>query len=205
MMAFITSTSIETAQLLTERGYFELDDIILNVFGAVAGYLLFILFYYPIMGGRKRFYEENPGVHPGIYGGRGAYSADRGSKSINRLNEVNLFIIQLLPLLLVIQMIFKFSADTGDESSVLSLFVTEKLISIYRFLSGKNSADLISGTPAYAGLIITLEPLVRKAAHVSEYAILGFFSFIFFYCRKIGIKLSVIISLCLCLFIAISE
>ena len=34
---------LETVQLLTERGYCQLDDVVTNTFGAAVGYLLFVL------------------------------------------------------------------------------------------------------------------------------------------------------------------
>lgn len=41
--AFSTSMMLETVQLLTERGYCQLDDVVTNTFGAAVGYLLFVL------------------------------------------------------------------------------------------------------------------------------------------------------------------
>ena len=39
--AFATSMMLETVQLLTERGYCQLDDVVTNTFGAAIGYLAF--------------------------------------------------------------------------------------------------------------------------------------------------------------------
>lgn len=39
--AFVTSLGVETIQLITGRGYFQVDDILTNVLGAVIGYVLF--------------------------------------------------------------------------------------------------------------------------------------------------------------------
>lgn len=39
--AFATSMMLETIQLLTERGYCQLDDVVTNTFGAAIGYLAF--------------------------------------------------------------------------------------------------------------------------------------------------------------------
>ena len=39
--AFVTSLGVETIQLITGRGYFQVDDILTNVLGAVIGYVIF--------------------------------------------------------------------------------------------------------------------------------------------------------------------
>ena len=44
-VAFVTSFGVETIQLITGRGYFQVDDILTNVLGAVIGYLLFQILY----------------------------------------------------------------------------------------------------------------------------------------------------------------
>ena len=41
--AFSTSMMLETVQLLTERGYCQLDDVVTNTLGAAIGYLVFAL------------------------------------------------------------------------------------------------------------------------------------------------------------------
>jgi len=41
--AFATSMMLETVQLLTERGYCQLDDVVTNTLGAAIGYLVFAL------------------------------------------------------------------------------------------------------------------------------------------------------------------
>lgn len=44
ILGFIISLIIESAQLITHRGYFELDDIILNTLGTFIGYLIYSFF-----------------------------------------------------------------------------------------------------------------------------------------------------------------
>lgn len=41
--AFATSMMLETVQLLTERGFCQLDDVVTNTLGAAIGYLVFAL------------------------------------------------------------------------------------------------------------------------------------------------------------------
>ena len=40
----LTSMAVECLQLVTARGYFQIDDILTNILGTVVGYLLFLLF-----------------------------------------------------------------------------------------------------------------------------------------------------------------
>ena len=69
--------------------------------------------------------------------------------------------------LLLMAMIFMFSANTGDESSELSRKVTEHLM---RWIFPEYSA---MGGGAQAGAFALMHFLVRKLAHFSEYAMLG--------------------------------
>ena len=39
-ISFLITLSIETLQLVTKRGFFELPDILLNMIGAVFGYYI---------------------------------------------------------------------------------------------------------------------------------------------------------------------
>ena len=48
--AFVTSFGVETIQLITGRGYFQVDDILTNVLGAVIGYVIFWLLHHMIQG-----------------------------------------------------------------------------------------------------------------------------------------------------------
>lgn len=44
-MGALTSLSVESLQLITSRGFFQIDDILTNILGTVAGYLLYFLFW----------------------------------------------------------------------------------------------------------------------------------------------------------------
>lgn len=44
LLGFVTSLGIEYLQLVTGRGFFQIDDILTNVLGMVFGYLLFRIF-----------------------------------------------------------------------------------------------------------------------------------------------------------------
>ena len=44
LLGALTSMAVECLQLVTARGYFQIDDILTNIIGTVVGYLLFMLF-----------------------------------------------------------------------------------------------------------------------------------------------------------------
>ena len=43
LWGFLISVGIETVQLITERGYCQLDDVVMNTLGALVGYAIFAL------------------------------------------------------------------------------------------------------------------------------------------------------------------
>ena len=43
LLGFIISVGIETVQLITERGYCQLDDVVMNTLGSLVGYVIFLL------------------------------------------------------------------------------------------------------------------------------------------------------------------
>ena len=56
LISLISTLTIETAQLITKRGYYEVQDIFCNVLGGVIGWLIFYLIYKIIcmISGRNR-------------------------------------------------------------------------------------------------------------------------------------------------------
>lgn len=52
LWGFLISVGIETVQLITERGYCQLDDVVMNTLGALVGYVVFATI--KIMFTRKR-------------------------------------------------------------------------------------------------------------------------------------------------------
>lgn len=46
--AFVISLGVETIQLITGRGYFQVDDILTNVLGGIIGYWMFWLVYHTL-------------------------------------------------------------------------------------------------------------------------------------------------------------
>ena len=166
LLAFITSTSIELSQLMTQRGYFELDDILLNTSGAMVGYVAFALFYYSYRALTHRVREKD-----------------------DQVNGFFVAMIQLLPILVMLSVIFSFSSENGDESGAISESLTGKLvICVDRALS----LDMTDEEVELA--VINLENGIRKCAHMIEYALLALFVVIFLYCRKMGLLPALITS-----------
>ena len=46
LLGAVTSLGIESLQLITARGYFQIDDILTNTLGTVIGYLVYWLLFY---------------------------------------------------------------------------------------------------------------------------------------------------------------
>ncbi len=68
----------------------------------------------------------------------------------------------LIPAILWTAVIFSFSASTGTESASLSLAIAEKVKGLWESVFPSASID-----------ISILHAIIRKAAHVTEYLILG--------------------------------
>lgn len=49
LVGIVTSLGIECMQLVTGRGFFQVDDILTNTLGSVVGYIIFKMFYCIIM------------------------------------------------------------------------------------------------------------------------------------------------------------
>ena len=168
LIAIISSMLIEISQLITGRGAFEVDDILLNTLGAFIGYIVFSLIYHSYIAFKKE--SQIPlGRHE------------------QQINRVTLFLIQLLPIILILMMIFRFSSDEGELSGELSMFTTEKLLYTVNklFSLGMTKEKILNSVADFEGI-------VRKLAHMTEYAMLTFFTFVFLYCRRIRNNLAFI-------------
>ena len=181
LAAFISSLSIEMVQLITARGFFEIDDILLNTVGAMIGFTAFWFVYKSYIAVK---HESKLPL----------------SKHEQQLNRVTLFAIQLLPVVLIIIMIFGFGSDDADSSGELSSFVTEKLLYVINKLFAlKWTAEKIhNSVPLYEGV-------VRRGAHITEFALLTFFTFVFLYCRKIKNSLAFILTFVFAAVIAVLD
>lgn len=71
---------------------------------------------------------------------------------------------KFIPMIAVMAIIFLFSAMQGDESSETSVFFLKALAGLVKEISHHGISDRALGT---------LHFLIRKAAHFTEYAVLG--------------------------------
>ncbi|HOP57251.1 MAG TPA: VanZ family protein [Bacillota bacterium] len=85
--------------------------------------------------------------------------------------------------------IFSFSRATGDESSSLSLWITERAKPIWDYLFSMHPIDLD-----------TLHMIIRKAAHVFEFLVCGVFWSLAMPGRGYKIVILLSIGLCISLF-----
>ena len=85
-----------------------------------------------------------------------------GNESIMK----RLMYLTFLPAVLWMLFIFGFSKDTGEESSSLSLTITQKIVDIVEYNKDITEEE-------YVELVEKLHTPVRKAAHMTEYAILA--------------------------------
>lgn len=86
-----------------------------------------------------------------------------------KIKKVNTAAAVVLLIALYI-VIFRFSAESGEESSDISTRVTEALLRGYCELFGKSGTSI-------AEMVMLLEGLVRKLAHFLEYMCMGFLSY----------------------------
>lgn len=82
-----------------------------------------------------------------------------------------LLYLTFIPALIWMFIIFGFSKESGGESSSLSLTVTRKIVDIIDFNDNMSEEE-------YEHMVSVLHNPVRKAAHMSEYAILAFLIYI---------------------------
>ncbi len=87
--------------------------------------------------------------------------------------------LSLIPVVLMMAVIFCFSAQPGDDSGALSGGITRWLLSLFV----RDPDSLPQETLYWLGF------LIRKAAHFSEYALLGFF--LMLHIHQIDLKIPV--------------
>ncbi len=165
LIALIFSMMFELLQLLTARGNFELKEIILNTSGAIIGYVIFAVLYDTLQTVRQQILTTS--LVP--------YKA-----ASPVMNSKLLAIVQMIFIVCFVTFIFCFSSDNATQSSQLSTGVTEKILAlINRILMQDFSVEQITQkVAAYEGLI-------RKCAHMTEYALLAFSISVFLFCRRL--------------------
>ncbi|MDY2699840.1 MAG: VanZ family protein [Lachnospiraceae bacterium] len=82
-------------------------------------------------------------------------------------------VVALIMLGMLYMMIFIFSAENGEESSQISTKVTKALLHLYYSIVGGGSG----AGEQVAYLVSPVEGMIRKLAHFTEYAGVGFFSY----------------------------
>ena len=79
-----------------------------------------------------------------------------------------LALVTLIPLILISTVIFRFSAQSGEQSTKVSNGVTVRLLSLFMDVSELSDEELET-------LLTSLRHKIRKTAHILEYAAFGFF------------------------------
>ena len=79
-----------------------------------------------------------------------------------------LAVVTLIPLILISMVIFRFSSQSGEQSTRVSNGLTVRLLSLFMDVSELSDEQLDT-------LLTSLRHKIRKTAHVLEYAAFGFF------------------------------
>ena len=180
LIGFFTSVLIETTQLLTSRGFFDIDDIMLNTLGAAIGYIIFAGVYDGILGVKRRMISD-------------AAKRCRMKPPLGKLydriplqNGLLLFVLQAFPLIIWGNIIMGFSSDTGEESGGLSKAILRVILKLIGY-GGDMSADDMGQSDAF----LFYEKILRKSAHMFEYAVLALLAWALIYSiRKLHRSLS---------------
>ena len=174
MLSFWVSLFIEVTQFITQRGYFETDDIILNTFGGVIGYYIFAYVYYSAVLIDRRLSGDAQ-----VESKLAARLSER-SDTMFISSEWASVILQAVPIALCIRMIMGFSQDTGDVSRGWSrpiAFIVAKIGSLFADLpidiNMMSAKELSEYVDAQNLILDAVERVVRKCAHVTEYALLA--------------------------------
>ena len=172
LLAFISSVTIEVTQFITARGYFEVDDILLNTFGAICGYVIFACCYDGFLGIKKRIITDiakEKRIAPPLGNLYNRYFV---------CNEWALIFLQSLPVIFSVKMIMGFSSDVGEKSRELSRPVAYVFVKIMGVFGNSRDvarmADVTQLMNFQSDYLDMIEKIIRKVAHVTEYAFLAF-------------------------------
>lgn len=77
------------------------------------------------------------------------------------------YLLSWVPAIIIMIIIFNFSAKAADDSSRTSSGITDKVVKIVEEVTGD---EIISGSPQYDKIHV----FIRKCGHFSEYMALGF-------------------------------
>lgn len=162
LFGLILSVSIEVAQIVLRRGYFDVDDIIFNTCGACAGYLIFAGFYDGMLGIKRRIITDASKelkIKPPLGNLYNRFALKHGAW---------LFVVQAFPVFVWGNFIMGFSSDNGDKSGGMSKALLAKIMSVLSMGQIK-----VTGAQYDDEGFLMLEKVLRKCAHVFEYAVLA--------------------------------
>lgn len=109
-------------------------------------------------------------------------------------------VVQLLAIILILSMILDFSSDIGEESESLSILVTQQVVMVLDvFVPGQWTGM------EQATAVEVLNPVIRKMAHMAEYALLAGATFYFLYERHLRGKKIYIPTWLFCLVVAVTD
>ncbi len=107
-------------------------------------------------------------------------------------------ILGFIPAAAWMGIIFYFSSMPADDSTVQSMSVTEQIVEIYARITGASEVKLTNW-------VISIEPYVRKLAHMSEYAILLILLFFAFRFYIKSYRKNLLISFLICVLYACTD
>ena len=159
----IASAVIETLQLTTKRGYFDVDDIILNTFGALLGYMLFAGLFDGVLGINRRIVTEMSA----LYGDCNVNI--EGSERFALKNPKVLFAVQSVPVVTWYMIIMGFSSNNGYQSGYLSKSLLYNILVL--FGGAETMSRITEDIDEQIVLMDRWEAILRKLAHMTEYAV----------------------------------
>lgn len=162
LIGFTVSVLIEITQLYTERGYCDIDDVILNTIGTFLGYIVFAGIYYGLLGIKRRLLTDvakRCKIPPPL------------GKMYDRLPlryASILFTLQVFPAYLWANIIMGFSSDNGDESGGMSKLLLGKILKLLGI-----ARDITAEVIENSSTLLMYEKVLRKMAHMFEYGVLA--------------------------------
>lgn len=174
LLGFITSVMIESTQLVSKRGFFEIDDIILNTFGTMCGYFAFLIIYEGYLADKKRFLID-------IYKNEKMVPLGGMYERFSQRHRGFLFILQMIPIVASYFMIMGFSSDTGEESASYSRVLAIKVVNAVPSDIWKKSVGIAASGNDMVNIVDMVEGILRKLAHMCEYGIFAFCVFALIY------------------------
>lgn len=184
VISLILSLIIEITQLSTNRGFFETDDIILNTFGGILGYFFFSCMYDSFLGMKRRI------INDAVKNGSAITLPQQISARFALNNDWALIILQIMPIAILVKIIMGFSSEVGSASRNWSRPIAIIFAKISSLIPGSfglsdipasgNISSLMNIESVYLDVI---EKIVRKIAHMTEYALLALFVFLLVFSR----------------------